>query len=144
MSDDRDDYDVGYGKPPKHTRFKKGQSGNPKGRPKGSRNFATDLDEVLSATMTVNENGSPKKVSSQLAALMRLREKALKGDPRALDRLLGLAADRSAEKEAQSTERSLSADETEILERHAEMVRRAAGIEEVLDGAAEEPDADRS
>lgn len=142
MNNDRDDEDVGYGKPPKHTRFKKGQSGNPKGRPKGARHFVADLDEVLSATLTITENGAPKKVSSQLAALMRLREKALKGDPRALDRLLAMAADRSAEKEAQLAERSLSADETEILEHYAAMVRRAAGIEEASDAAAEESDAE--
>ncbi len=142
MSDDRDDDDVGYGKPPKHTRFKKGQSGNPKGRPKGARNFATDLDEVLKAPMTVTENGAPKRVSTQQAVLMRLREKALKGDPRALDRLLVLAADRSAEQEAQSAERSLSADEAEILERYDAMVLRGAGIKAAPDTTEEDPDAE--
>ncbi|MDJ1018499.1 MAG: DUF5681 domain-containing protein [Paracoccaceae bacterium] len=143
MSDDRGHYDVGYGKPPKHTRFKKGQSGNPKGRPKGSRNFATDLDEVLSAPMTVIKNGSPKKVSSQLAALMRLMERALNGDMKALAQVVALAQLRAAEKEAQSAERSLSVNETEILERHAAKILREAGIEDVSDAAREEPDAER-
>ena len=41
------DHDAGYGKPPRHSRFKKGQSGNPKGRPRGSRNFSTDLKATL-------------------------------------------------------------------------------------------------
>lgn len=117
MSSDHDDYEVGYGKPPKSTRFRKGQSGNPKGRPKGSRNFANDLDDVLNAKMMVNENGRTRKVSTQLAALMRLREKALKGDPRALNRLLSMAHERSAEKEVQSKERHLSIDEADILQR---------------------------
>ena len=44
------DHDGGYGKPPRHSQFKKGQSGNSKGRPKGSRNFSTDLKETLEKT----------------------------------------------------------------------------------------------
>lgn len=85
------DYDVGYGKPPKHTRFKPGQSGNPKGRAKGTRNFKTDLKATLSAPVKIMRDGKPRKVSTQKAALLRLREKALSGDARALDRLVGLA-----------------------------------------------------
>ena len=41
------DHDAGYGKPPRHSRFKKGQSGNPKGRPRGGRNFSTDVKATL-------------------------------------------------------------------------------------------------
>ena len=47
------DYDVGYGKPPRHTRFKKGQSGNPRGRPSGSKNLATVLSEALNELVIV-------------------------------------------------------------------------------------------
>ncbi|SPF75718.1 hypothetical protein ALP8811_00712 [Aliiroseovarius pelagivivens] len=134
MSKDRDDYEIGYGKPPKSTRFKKGQSGNAKGRPKGSRNFATDLDEVLKAKMTVNENGKPRKVSAQQAALMRLREKALNGEIRALDRLLSMADERSADKEAQNKERHLSSDEVDILERFVNVHAVASSAEGQSDG----------
>ena len=61
MSRDGDDDDtVGYGKPPKKTRFQNGHSGNPTGRPKGSRNFDKDLDDVLGSKITVTENGRKK------------------------------------------------------------------------------------
>ena len=117
MSKKDEDYEVGYAKPPKDTQFQKGQSGNKKGRPKGSRNFASDVDDILNAKITVNERGRPRTVSTQLAVLMRLREKALKGDARALDRLLSMADERSAEREAQSKERILLDQEVDILQR---------------------------
>src|SRR6185369_9170944 len=76
------DHAVGYGKPPKRSQFKPGKSGNPKGRPKGSRNFQTDVKSTLEAPVKVMRNGKPRSVSTQAAALLRLREKALGGDPR--------------------------------------------------------------
>ena len=128
---DRDDDDgIGYRKPPKHSRFKKGQSGNPKGRPKGTRNFESDLEDVLKAEVKIMEDGRSKKVSSQRAALMRLREKALKGDGRALDRIIALASEHSAEKEARSADRQLSADENAILERYQESILRGARLDD--------------
>ncbi|MCY3732928.1 MAG: DUF5681 domain-containing protein, partial [Chloroflexi bacterium] len=50
-------YDVGFGKPPKHSRFKKGKSGNPKGRPKGSRNFSMVVKETLEEPVRVTSHG---------------------------------------------------------------------------------------
>ncbi|WP_433989467.1 hypothetical protein SuNHUV7_41070 (plasmid) [Pseudoseohaeicola sp. NH-UV-7] len=135
MSRDGDDDDtVGYGKPPKKTRFKEGCSGNPKGRPKGSRNFDKDLDDVLGSKITVTENGRKKSVSAQLAALMRLREKALKGDGRALNRLLSMADERSAERAAHSKERNLYASEEDILQRYVESLGSATNGEDQGDG----------
>jgi len=135
MSRDGDDDDtVGYGKPPKTNRFKTGCSGNPKGRPKGSRNFASDLDDVLGSKITVTENGRKKSVSAQLAALMRLREKALKGDGRALNRLLSMADERSAERAAHSKERNLYASEEDILQRYVESLGSATNGEDQGDG----------
>ncbi len=86
-----DKYKFGYGKPPKHSRFKEGQSGNPKGRPKGSHNFKTDVKEMLEAPVRLREKGHGMTVPTQKAALLRLRQKALGGDARALDRLIELA-----------------------------------------------------
>jgi hypothetical protein len=82
---------VGYCKPPKSTQFKPGQSGYPKGRPKGSRNFKTDLQSTLQSLVKVNKDGRTRRVSTQRASLMVLREKALGGDSRAIEHLLALA-----------------------------------------------------
>ncbi len=114
----KENYEVGYGKPPVEGRFRKGKSGNPKGRPKNTRNFKTDLEEVLDAKVTVTESGKPKKVSSQKAALLRLREQALAGNPRALDKLLDLAREAGEAREAAQGERTLKAYEADILDRY--------------------------
>src|SRR6516162_11786387 len=84
-------YAVGYKKPPQHSRFRPGQSGNPAGRKKGVRNLASDVQRTLKVPVKVREGGRSRKVSTQAGILMVLREKALKGDARALDRLLELA-----------------------------------------------------
>ena len=120
MSGDNKDYTVGRGKPPLHSRFRKGQSGNPKGRPKGKRDFNKEIEEVLSANVTVMENGRSRKVSSRMATLMRLREKALKGDARAMDHYLELATQHAMAREAMRAERVLSATDDAILERFAQ------------------------
>ena len=116
MSDD--DYEVGFGKPPKSSRFKKGQSGNPNGRPKGSRNFATDVKEVLTKPVAVSEGEHQKKISTQLATLMRLREKALKGDAKAIDRLLALAQAHMTDPAQTEGEDSRTESDQAILDRY--------------------------
>ena len=76
-------YEVGYCRPPQHTRFKPGHSGNPKGRPKGTKNLKTDLMEELAERINVSEGGKPKKLSKQRALVKSLTAKAIKGDARA-------------------------------------------------------------
>ena len=68
-----DDYEVGYGKPPKHTQFTKSRSGNPKGRPKGSNNFGTDVKRPMTAPGRLTEGGSPTTASPREAARRRMR-----------------------------------------------------------------------
>lgn len=108
-------YEVGYGRPPKHSQFKPGQSGNRKGKSKGSRSFKTDLLEVLRTPVAVTAEGKPKKVSTQMGGMLRLREKALKGDVRALDRLLAYAAQYNVEEAAQASTAALLAEDRQIL-----------------------------
>ena len=88
MPDNRDsDYQVGYGKPPQHTRFKKGESGNPTGRPKGSKNLTTLLEKELKQRVMVTENGRRRSITKQEAMVKHLVNKAVSGD-RALMQLL--------------------------------------------------------
>ena len=86
------DYAVGYRKPPRATRFKPGQSGNPKGRLKGSPNLASDLSAELGEQITVREGGQARHISKQRALIKSLMAKALQGDVRATTALLALYA----------------------------------------------------
>ncbi len=72
-------YDVGFGKPPRHTRWKKGQSGNPKGRKKGSRNMATRMREILYQSVVVRQNGVERRLPYNEALLTRIASKGLTG-----------------------------------------------------------------
>ena len=78
-----DEYEVGYGKPPKHSQFRKGRSGNPKGKPKGRKNFKTELLEELSEQIAVREGGTRRIISKQRALLKSLTAQAVQGDPKA-------------------------------------------------------------
>ena len=77
------DYEVGYKRPPAASQWRKGQSGNPKGRSKGTRNLATDLAEELSEAVQVKEHGKSRKISKQRALIKSLLAKAVQGDMRA-------------------------------------------------------------
>ena len=92
MSEDEDDrsYEVGYGKPPKATQFKKGQSGNPRGRPKGARSVAKLLDDALSQEVAVTTGGQTTRVTKREALILSLVTKAIKGDMRAAAQTLKL------------------------------------------------------
>jgi hypothetical protein len=78
-----DDYEVGFRRPPKASQFRKGESGNPQGRPKGTRNLSTDLAEELASPITLNAQGKPIIVSKQQAFVRVTVMNAIKGDARA-------------------------------------------------------------
>lgn len=111
------EYDIGYGKPPKATRFKKGQSGNPKGRSKGRQNLKTDLEAELAEFVQIREGGQLRKISKQRAVVKSLLAKAVKGDTRAADVLLKLISQLLSPPDDQQDDNQLSASDQEILNR---------------------------
>jgi hypothetical protein len=92
----RMDDDVGYQKPPRAHRFKPGESGNPRGRPKGAKNEATLLFELLHRKVDIRENGITRKITILEAMLHRLVEDSLKGNVKSaaflLNRLAAMAS----------------------------------------------------
>jgi len=88
--DDGDNYQVGYGHPPLSTRFKKGQSGNPKGRPKVAMNANTLLKKQMSKTVAVRENGDIRKMSSLEGLMAKAFNEALHGRMKPLADLIRL------------------------------------------------------
>ena len=84
-----DSYEVGYGKPPKDTQFKKGSSGNPKGRPRKARDFHHELLRQSRASITLNVNGSRRRVSKHEAAILQLLDKSIRGSIHALRTYFG-------------------------------------------------------
>jgi len=100
------DTSVGYGTPPKSTRFKKGVSGNPKGRPKGSRNVAAVFAKTLREKVVINEHGQRKTISKLEAAVEQFVNKAASGDLRALQMLVALAREAEARETLPSSDHS--------------------------------------
>jgi hypothetical protein len=86
MMDD-DDYKVGYRKPPRHTQFKKGQSGNPAGRKPKSKNFDVLMERALDAKIKVKIAGNEQLMSKREAIPLRLVQDALEGNLRSLESL---------------------------------------------------------
>jgi Family of unknown function (DUF5681) len=120
-----DDTEVGYGRPPGHSRFKKGQSGSPRGRAKGNKNLKTDLNEELQEKIMVREGARATKITKQRAIVKTLIAKTLKGDGRAattlinmMFRVLDLAS------QTASSEEPLDSDERELLAVLEEEMRR--------------------
>jgi hypothetical protein len=86
-----DNYEVGYGKPPVHSQFQKGTSGNSRGKPKGRKNTKTMIRDITFAPIEIQVQGKVQKITAYEAMLMKLRQAALGGDFRSTAQMIQLA-----------------------------------------------------
>jgi Family of unknown function (DUF5681) len=114
--DDERDYEVGYGKPPRHTRFKKGQSGNPRGRPPGSKNLSTLLCEALNEPVVVTENGGRRKISMRRAIAKQVVNQAAKGNWRAVKILFDMLHEIEGRTEPETAQSSFGSADEKVIE----------------------------
>jgi hypothetical protein len=122
-SDDSDStsdapYETGYGKPPKQHRFKPGQSGNPRGRPKGAKNTAIIIDEILNRKVRVRTGDTVRKMTVLEAMLTGFADHGLKGDTKSAAFLL----DRKERAQAAGDQANMETtpDEQEIIKFYLE------------------------
>jgi hypothetical protein len=114
-SEEQEDGKVGYGRPPKATRFASGKSGNPSGRPRGSQSVALIFKTIMSQKVNIAESGRTRRISRMQLILLRLANDAARGDPRAIKLALELN-DRYGQPSPVSVEaEKLSVDDLEIL-----------------------------
>lgn len=120
---------VGYGKPPRASQFKKGVSGNPKGRPKGSPNLVTVLGRTLRERVTVTENGRQYVITKCEAAMKQLVNKAASGDARALQLLLRVQGVIEDQPVASAPQPVAPAVDPQIIESIVRRIRRSESEE---------------
>lgn len=90
MAQDNGDYPVGYGKPPVHTRFQKGRSGNPSGKPKKVLSHAEIMARELETKVTITEDGKKKRLTKREVMHKATLQKAMKGDLKAAKMVIEL------------------------------------------------------
>ena len=138
MADRKNTDGVGYGKPPKQTRFAKGQSGNPSDRPKGAKNLSTILQKVGRGLVRVNSNGRSRQMTKLEASMHQLANKAASGDLKAIRELLywsRLFAESGQEPGADS---GLDENDKSALVSILRRLQQVSNPEEKLDSAADD------
>jgi hypothetical protein len=123
------DHTVGYKRPPRHTQFKPGQSGNPKGRPKGTKNLRTDLGEELAEKITVTEGGQQLFISKQRAMLKSLMARSIKGETAAARALINLIVGLEMVDVQDKPSEPLASDDLEILAEFKKRILRHSNDE---------------
>ena len=126
-------YEVGYARPPESHRFKPGQSGNPKGRPKGTGDLLTHVTEELKRKVTISEGGRTRKVEKGKAVAMRVVDKGMKGEDQAIRTLAMLNRVQSAktqsvmiEEPEDEADTAISPSDQEILDHYFHQRSKAA------------------
>lgn len=106
----------GYGKPPIQGQFKPGQSGNPKGRPRNARSLKNVLKAELDQQVAITENNRTTKVSKFQVVIKRLVERAAKGEPRAISKLIDLVIDMFGIDGESAKPANISLDDQEVVD----------------------------
>ena len=123
-------YKVGRGKPPKSTRFKKGRSGNPKGRPpKRDHGEDPELDRVLKQKVGASINGRPRKLSTKEAMYQRIASQGIQGDTRAFKALLAME-ERNRKRRRPELPKEIDEDELKILKHHFARIQKLVSGDE--------------
>jgi Family of unknown function (DUF5681) len=112
------DYEVGYRKPPRHSRFEPGQSGNPRGRPPGSKNLSSLLKKALDEPVIVVENNRRRKIAKRQAIITQFVNRCAKGDFKSTQLLLNILRD------LESRAESGSADADKVTEADQQIIER--------------------
>jgi len=111
-------YEVGYGKPPRHSRFEPGKSGNPRGRPPGSKNLSSLLKKALDEPVIVVENNRRRRIAKREAIVTQFVNQSAKGDLKATQLLLSMLRDLESRAEPSS------ADADKITEADQQIIER--------------------
>src|SRR6516162_11265691 len=127
-SDSERNYEVGYGRPPRHTRFEPGRSGNPRGRPPGSKNLSSLLQKALDEPAVVVENNRRRRIAKREAIVTQFVNQSAKGDLKATQLLLNILRDLESRAEPGSAdaEKITEADQ-QIIERITARLRGEEG-----------------
>ena len=115
-ADKQRNYEVGYGKPPRHTWFTKGQSGNPRGRARGAKNLKTLLIDTLNELVVVAENGRRRTINKRHAFIKQIVNHALKGDWRAAKLVIDTLQRIEDRTESETAEASFDAADAKVIE----------------------------
>lgn len=119
-------YTVGYGKPPIHTRFRKGESGNPRGKKKGQKSLKAVVEKVFQEKVSIRTARGTRQVTKLDALVQKLMNDALTGDAKAVVHIVRLAKEAGLTQEAAAIEaasQELAEEDRLILERYMRPAR---------------------
>ena len=131
------DYPVGYGRPPKETRFQPGKSGNPAGRRKGSRTVGAILTDIIEQKVPVTENGKTRRMPALEVMLRRLVNDAMRGERNAMKLLLSFVDRYADTAEAKVQLGELLAEDRKILAQFLSEQTRPVEIDDGRQGVAD-------
>jgi Family of unknown function (DUF5681) len=121
------EYEIGYRKPPLHTRFQKGKSGNPKGRPRGKKNMSTLLSTALNASIVVVANGRRKKITKREAIVTQLVNKSAAADLKATQIVLAMLRELESQDDGPADPAVFTEADHEIIRRIQARLRNENG-----------------